>query len=213
MAERSSPGPDLPSGVIVAGGRSRRMGRDKALLDLGGRPVIARVAGSLASACAEVLVAGGEPGRYAFLGLREAPDRYPGLGPLAGVHAGLDAMARPAGLFVACDMPFLSSHLLHGLARRGAEGDVDAVVPRVAGRPEPLCAWYRRTLLPAAEAVLDRGGGPVAALWEAPGARITWMEEDELRRLDPELLSFANLNSPGDYDRARRRWAGDAGAG
>lgn len=201
---------DRPSGIILAGGRSRRMGTDKALLDLGGRPVIAHVAGRLAEVCAEVLVVGADPARYAFLGLPVVPDAFPGLGPLGGIHAGLAAMSRPAGLFVASDMPFLRPSLLRHLAEagRGAAGGVpaDAVVPRLHGRPEPLCALYRRSLEPVAARLLASGGGAVAALFDAEGVRVAWVDEADLRRLDPELSSFWNLNTPEDYRRAVARW-------
>ncbi|HEY8393934.1 MAG TPA: molybdenum cofactor guanylyltransferase [Thermaerobacter sp.] len=104
------------TGVILAGGHSRRMGRDKALLDLGGRPMIARVAEALGRVCAEVLVVDRDPDRYAFLGLPVVLDRKPGFGALSGLHAGLLALPRPYGLFVACDMPFLQPALLRYLA-------------------------------------------------------------------------------------------------
>lgn len=197
------------TGVILAGGQSRRMGRDKALLDLGGRPMIARVAERLGQACAEVLVVDREPGRYAFLGLPVVPDRRPGFGALSGLHAGLLALRRPFGLFVACDMPFLRPPLLRylaALATTAAAAAWDAVVPRRGGRPEPLLAVYGRHLLPVVEDILAGGGGPLRRVLEAPGVRVRWVEEQALRRFDPELVSLVNVNTPEDYRQALRRW-------
>ena len=234
-------GPMAVTGVILAGGRSRRMGRDKALLDLGGRPMLARVAEALGRVCQAVVIVDREPGRYAFLGFPVVVDRRPGFGALSGLHAGLLAMEHPYGIFVACDMPFLDPALLAYMARcaagngrgdmdhgrgfavaaaEGAEGTVraapatgrtgrtgyDAVVPRRGGRPEPLHAVYGRGLIPAVEDLLARGGGPLRLLLTAPGVRVRWVEEPELRRFDPKLRSLTNVNTPEDYERAVQHW-------
>ena len=116
MIGPNSPGGGL-TGIVLAGGASRRMGRDKAFLDLGGRPLIARVIERLASVCAEVLVVAGDVEPYGELGVRLVEDRFRGVGVLGGLHAGLEAAAHELTLAVGCDMPFLRPDLLRAFAR------------------------------------------------------------------------------------------------
>ena len=205
----------LPAaGIVLAGGQSRRMGRDKALLPTPDGPLLHRIARTLATTCAQVLVVDRPPGRYRALGWPLVLDRHPGQGPLAGLHAGLEAMAYPYGLFVACDMPGLTPAVARFLLTEAlaAPGDepADAVVPLRAGRPEPLLAVYARRLAPLAGRLLEAGGGPLRALLDSPGVRVRWVEEDRLRRVDPTLACLVNVNTPADW--AAWQAAEDAGA-
>lgn len=191
--------PPDSTGVILAGGRSRRMGRDKLLLKVGNATLINRVHRALASYCEEIIVVG--PKGYVPTGARLIPDLRPGEGPLAGIEAGLLA-ARHRPVFVAAgDMPFLTGdfvrHLLGFLSDH-----VSAVVPDFGGVPHPLCAAYGREIRPAVSAALDRSVRSVRELLEdLPGVR--YIGERELRRFgDPELF-LMNVNSPEDLTRAR----------
>ncbi len=168
--ERHHPGPEAFSivhgrwalhreatAIVLAGGKSRRMGRDKALLEVDGVPMIKRVVDQLRPHFAEILVSANDPERYAFLGLEVVPDSEPGLGPMVAIASTL-ARARYETCFaVPCDMPDLPVPLmtrLLRLARRGA----DVVVPRTHdGHYEPLFAVYRRRLRPLMEAKLAAG--------------------------------------------------------
>jgi molybdenum cofactor guanylyltransferase len=187
--------------VILAGGKSHRMGRDKLPLMVGKKPLLDRVYLALASCCSEILVAGG--GGYAPAGARRVPDLRPGRqGPLAGIEAGLLA-ARHRAVFVAAgDMPFLTGDLakyLLGLL----SNDVPAVVPDSGGRLHPLCAAYGREVQPAVSAALDRGIRPVRELLEALSG-VRFVRQGELRRFgNPDLL-LTNVNSPEDLERARK---------
>lgn len=199
-------------GFILAGGHSRRMGRDKALLPVGGRPLIAHIASVLRQVCAEVAVIDRSPSRYRFLGLPVITDRRPGFGPLSGLHAGLSSLSGSFGLFVACDMPGLQVDVLRYLASRALAADtarqgcepVDAVVPCREGRPEPLLAVYHRRLLPVVEGILDQGGGSVRQLLTASGVRVHWVPEEQLRALDPSLRSLTNVNTPAQWHEWQR---------
>ena len=196
------------TGVILAGGKSRRMGRDKLPLMVGEKPLLDRVHLALASRCEEILVAGG--GGYVPAGAHHIPDLRPGRqGPLAGIEAGLLA-ARHRAVFVAAgDMPFLTGdfvrHLLGLLS-----GGVPAVVPRFGEMLHPLCAAYGREVRPAVSAALDRGARSVRELLEGL-ADVRYVREEELRRFgDPGLL-LLNVNSPEDLDRARKALHGGEG--
>ena len=194
------------TGVVLAGGESRRMGRDKLRLMVGDKPLLARVCLALASQCDEILVVGG----CAPAGARHVPDLRPGrLGPLAGIEAGLLA-ARHRAVFVAAgDMPFLTGALA-GYLLGLLSGDIPAVVPDFGGRLHPLCAAYEREVRSTASAALDRGTRSVRELLGTlPGVR--YVPEEELRQFgDPELL-LANVNSPEDLDRALKALNGGEG--
>lgn len=180
--------------VILAGGLSRRMGRDKASLPAGDGTLIEHLARRLAPVVAETIVAGGSA-RCNLPGVTMVDDRYPGLGPLAGMHAGLEAARYPRVWVVGCDLPDTDprlASLLYGLA-----GDYDAVVPRIDGEPQGVCAVYDRALASRIESLLAAGERRLKMLLAASNVR--YVASEELRVVDPELRSFRNINTPADY--------------
>ena len=185
---------------MLAGGESRRMGRDKLELEVGGVPLLRRVRDALSARCAELIVVGGEDAA-GLEGVRRIPDERRGLGPLAGMEAELVA-ARNRPVFVAAgDMPFLSVRFVgYLLERLGARG-VSAVVPRHGGRVHPLCAAYDREILPRVESALDRGVRSVRELLENVDS-VEYVEENLRLFGDPDLY-LMNVNSPEDLERAR----------
>ncbi len=183
--------------MVLAGGQSQRMGRNKAALPFDGTPLVLRVARRLAQICHPVYVVARTPETYRDFELPVIVDTLPGHGPLGGLHAGLTAISTAYAVAVACDLPFLHVELLSHLIER-AEG-LDAVVPIVAGRPQPVHAVYHRRVAQAAEAILQGGGGPLWQLLSDPHLAVLYVEEDELRRWDPLLLSFFNINTPEQY--------------
>jgi molybdopterin-guanine dinucleotide biosynthesis protein A len=194
--------------AIQAGGQSRRMGRDKGLVRLGGRPLVAHLLERLSGLADDVVVTTNHPEAYAFLGVRLASDPVPGAGALAGLATALEAAAGDRTLVVACDMPFvrlpLASHLL------ALAADHDAVVPRLAGEFEPLLAVYGRACLPAVQASLAAGQRRVISFFSK--VRLRPVEDDELRLLDPDGRSFFNVNTPEDLLEAERMLAHETGA-
>jgi molybdopterin-guanine dinucleotide biosynthesis protein A len=194
--------PTRVSGVVLAGGESRRLGQNKALLRIGGQTLIERVLDCIAPMSAEVTVVVASPAQAAELplppGARVAIDRYPGCGSLGGIYTGLDASREPWVLLVACDMPFLNPTLLRRLMalRRG----VDAVVPRLNGQPEPLHALYSKTCLEPLERMLQTRQLKIAPLFEA--VRVRYVDEDTIDSIDPGHRSFFNVNSPADAEEA-----------
>src|SRR5262249_20248792 len=130
------------TGVIQAGGRSARMGgQPKALIELGGRPIITRVLAALAPAVDDVLLVTNTPELYAFLALPMVGDVYPDHGALGGIYSGVEAAAGQAALTVACDMPFLHPDVLRLVASRAGEGGV--VIPRTGSPLDALAAGDR----------------------------------------------------------------------
>jgi molybdopterin-guanine dinucleotide biosynthesis protein A len=190
------------SGVILAGGESRRLGRNKALLRIGGQTLIERVMESIAPLSAEVIVVAASPQQAAALSLppevRVVSDLFPRCGSLGGIYTGLSASRGPWSLLVACDMPFLNPRLLRRLMamRRG----VDAVIPCLKGQPEPLHALYSKACLAPMERMLRARRLKIAPLFEA--VRVRYVDEGTIDRIDPDHRSFFNVNSPADMEEA-----------
>jgi molybdopterin-guanine dinucleotide biosynthesis protein A len=190
------------TGIVLAGGASRRMGRDKAFLQLDGTPLIQVVVERLAQVCEEVLVVAGEPHAYAGLGARPVEDRFRGVGVLGGIHAGLDAAAHPLALIVGCDMPFLSPRLLRAFGAWAVGYDV--AVYRHQGYVEPLHGAYRRTCLPAVEAAIRAGRRRIISFF--PQVRVRYVTPEAVTAIDPQARSFRNVNTPEEWRAAREEW-------
>ena len=192
------------AGIVLAGGRSARMGEDKCALGLGGRTLLQRAADALGEVAGELVVAAAAgrepPPPRTALPLRRATDAIAGGGPLAGVLAGLEACSAPVAVVLACDLPFARPALLRLLAERARAG-APFVAPLHDGRPQPLCSAWRRDALPALRERLAAGERAAASMLGVPGAVL--LPPDEWRAADPDAASFANVNTPADLARAR----------
>jgi FdhD protein len=187
---------DGVTGVILAGGQSIRMGRNKALLDYQGRPLIEAVFRTVSSVFSEVLVVTNTPEAFDFLPCPKIPDIYPGKGSLAGIHAALSQCRTPRIFVAACDMPYLDGETIRGLA--GLLGKETVLVPETDSGLEPLHAFYSRDVLPQFEQALQDGRVKIIDLLAAIGARI--VPAGEVARLSPGFASFRNVNSPEEYE-------------
>ena len=183
------------SAAIMAGGRSRRMGRNKALLPYRGKPLIAHVFETLEALFEDIFLVTNDPGPFDFLPCPKIPDRVPGKGPISGIDAALRHSKNPFVLAVGCDAPFLSPLLLALLAEK-AEG-TDLVIPYGLHGPEPLCAIYGKGCLPQIEESLRRGDFPAVAL--IGRVRTREISRDEVASVDPGFRSFRNINTPDDF--------------
>jgi len=193
-------------GVILAGGRSSRMGRDKALLTLGGEPLIARLVRRFSAWFRQVVVVTNTPEAYAFLDVPMVGDRIPGLGPLAGLEAGLCASRYEHAFFCAVDMPFVSEALVRFMVESAPGHDI--VVPAPGGEFEPMHAVYGRGCLPGIARNLEERRLRLISIF--PDVRVREVTDAELARFgDPGRLFF-NCNTPEDLERARR-WSEEEG--
>ena len=184
--------PPAATAVILAGGRSRRMGLNKALLMVDQQTLIARVADQLAF-FPERLIGANDPAELAFLGLPIVPDQRPGCGPLMGLLSCVDRASHELCFVTGCDIPtFDTGYILHLLA---AAAGYDVVVPRRAdGRVEPLLAVYRKTVVPVARAIVEGGGRRVVELFDHLAVRY----------VSGRSLSWSrNLNTMADYPQGR----------
>jgi molybdopterin-guanine dinucleotide biosynthesis protein A len=175
------------------------MGRDKSHLILGGETLVARAARTLSALSDDVVVVANTLEPRGNLAARLTGDVIAGGGALSGIHAGLVAARHEFALVVACDMPFLNLALLRHMASLALGHD--AVVPHWQGESEPLHAIYSRQCITVIEPVLRRGGGRIPELYAA--IRVRYLEPEEIARFDPEGLSFFNINSPDDWERAQ----------
>jgi molybdopterin-guanine dinucleotide biosynthesis protein A len=200
------------SAVILAGGKSRRLGEDKSFLVVDGQPLIARMAGRLTALSDDLIIVTNEPKQYEPLALpvRLVPDEQPGVGSLMGIYSGLKVADHHHALVVACDMPFLSVPLLRYMVRlivpRPLTGDYDVIIPRLGDLLEPLHAIYSKTCLPAIAQLLAQERRQIIAFF--PQVRVRYVVEDEINRFDPYHLSFVNVNTPEDWAQVQTLLAG-----
>ena len=208
MAKSSNPG---IAGFVLTGGASDRMGRDKALLELGGEPLALRAVHLLGEVGVSATLVGA-PDRYRHLGAPVLPDSVEGKGPLAGIVTSLEATRSDWNFVLACDLPYLERPLarfLSGLALETGGGvdaitATDAIVPRIRGRWQPLCAIYHRRCLPAFEQVLVSGHPKIADAFDS--LRVRSVEENDLHRAGVSLRGLENMNTPEQYEEAKLRF-------
>jgi molybdopterin-guanine dinucleotide biosynthesis protein A len=185
--------------AILVGGKSRRMGRDKSRLVLQGETLVARAVRTLAPLTDDLILVTNTPELFVDLSARLIGDALIGGGALSGIHASLLAARYEWALVVACDMPFLNVGLLRYMASLTVGHTV--VVPRWRGGLEPLHTFYSRQCIPVIEPILRRGGGRIVEFYERVSVR--YVEPDESIHFDPEGLTFFNVNSPEDWERAQ----------
>ena len=202
------------AGFILAGGESSRMGVDKGLLEIAGEPMIVRAARLVESVVGAPAVVVGTPEKYRELGLRAIADDWPGCGPLGGIATALRASEADWNLVVACDLPYLTREWLEFLLQRARDSAEEAVVPMNLTAEnkrgaEPLCAVYHKGCEPALRRALEHGVRKVTdGLAEL---RVEVIEPKEWKGFDSDGLLFKNVNTPTDYEEAKRRFAGRAG--
>jgi len=191
------------SGFVLAGGKSTRMGQDKAALTLNGRTLLEHALAALRTVCRDVAVLGTYE-RYGTL----APvyeDIHPGCGPLGGIHAALNNSHAAFNLVIAVDTPFLVPDFLSYLAERAVESGMVVTTPEIDDYTQPLCTVYSLDFLPIAERAIKGGNYKITPLF--PRGKTLVIKESELKRFAFGAEMFENLNTPEDIDRARRRFS------
>ena len=196
--DHTNPPTEGITGVILAGGKSSRYGRNKALVDVDGLPLIERVIRVMESVFQRLVLITNTPHEYAYLQLPMYEDLIKGLGPIGGILTGLEAISDEAGFFVACDMPFLNKELVRHMIE--VRDDFSAVVPRIGWKIEALHALYSKRGLPAIRKLIASGEYQVIKFFDR--IRVRWLEEGEIRTFDPKLRSFLNVNRPEELSEA-----------
>ncbi|HEY3425694.1 MAG TPA: molybdenum cofactor guanylyltransferase [Negativicutes bacterium] len=184
------------SGIILAGGRSLRMGQDKTLLLFNNETLIERTIKELQNVVDEIIIASNHTAKYNIPSLVEVPDTYPGMGPLGGLHAGLIASKYQHAFVISGDMPLFTGALATYLLERRAGYDV--IVPEIRSRWEPLCAVYSRSCIKPIENCLQADVRKVYRFY--PQVRVLKISEPELKLVGDVEELFYNLNTPEDFN-------------
>ena len=193
--------------AIIAGGQSRRMGRDKAFVELGGKTLIEHVIKrSRDLGQAETILITNKSADYAHLGLPMYADVLPDKGSLGGIYTALMVAQSSDVLVLACDMPFINTELLRFMiAQMDAEADI--VVPRVDGYPQGLHAIYKKSCIEPIREQLAAHRLKIIRFYDR--MRVRYLDEDEYRAFDPDGQSFTNLNTPAELELAQKQFPHD----
>ncbi len=211
------------TGYVMAGGGSTRFGRDKALVEVGGRPMLARMTALMQGITEQVKIVG-TPEKYAEFGIEVVSDRWPGEGPLGGIiTALLDAASHSAPfeqsrqqphadnlhaadwcLIVSCDMPFLTHDWLAYLSKRAAASTAQVVMPVSAGGPEPLCACYRADGAETLQAAFEAGVRKITEALKHVTTEV--LDEVHWKRFDSAGRLFWNMNTAADFEEVLSVW-------
>ena len=190
--------------IVLAGGKGLRLGRDKALETVDGQSLLQRVVTQLSSFSDEIIIVTAKgkslPQFFDNPSFKIVADAYPGRGALVGLASGLAASKAHYNLAVACDMPFLNPALLRYML--GLMAGFDMVLPRLNDMVEPLHAIYAKSCLAPLERLLGEGHMRFNALFGL--VRVRYVEADEIDRFDPHHLSFFNVNTESDLERAQQ---------
>ena len=196
------------TGIILAGGKSSRLGRDKAWEDVGGQRIIDRVIGALQSSCDEVLIIGDRPERQNELSLPKCiqyrSDELKGRGSIGGLYTGLKASDTLWSLVVACDMPFISRELIRFMLSIISKNRCDAIVPIINGRYQPTHALYNSTCIPFIEKNISSGNFRMDSYFDE--IYLEEISEDVINSIKGAELSFFNVNTEDDLFTAREQY-------
>jgi molybdenum cofactor guanylyltransferase len=188
--------------IISAGGKSSRIGTDKALVKVGGKTILERIIERTKDlGQAETLLISNDVEKYRQFGLTTYADVFPDKGSLGGIYTGIHYASSPYSLIIACDMPFLSVPLLNYMISLIDE-KYELIVPRVTGHPEPLHALYHKTCLEPINKRIEANQLKVMDFYE--GLKIRYLDEDEYLEFNPNGTAFMNVNSPEDLAEANR---------
>jgi molybdopterin-guanine dinucleotide biosynthesis protein A len=191
--------PDV-TGVILAGGESKRMGRrNKALMEIGGTPIISRVVDVLGQCLEETIIITNTPGAYEFLNLPMRRDIKPGRGSLGGLYTALISVETQYAFLTACDMPFLNVDVINLML--GMINGADVIIPSVDNYFEPLHAIYSKSCIPVIEELLEKHDLKILNLF--PKLKIREVKGEQLRPLAPDLRFLINVNTLSQLDNAR----------
>jgi len=193
--------------IVLAGGRSTRMGQNKALLPLKGRPLIGHIIGVLREIFQEILIVSNQVEIYKDMRVKVIPDLVPGKGPLSGIHSGLFHSSTWYNFLVACDMPFLDQEFILYLLERSR--GFEALIPSFRDRLQPLHAVYTKGCLPVVESFLIRTPGGIKVEEIFPHLKVFFLKVETLdRHWDFEKIFF-NINTPEDLKKAQKMAEGE----
>jgi len=191
--------------IILSGGKSSRMGTNKALLKINEKPNVERIRDMLNIYFNDIILVTNDPEQYQFLQLTMTSDHFSSKGPLAGIHAGLIASDYDVNFIVACDMPFVSGELASVLV--GLCGDYDAVIPVINGVQHPLFAVYRKKIVSQIAQNIEADRLAIKSVLDH--FNVLYVTEEDLQAYSSKLdRVFFNMNHPDEYKSAKK-WAAE----
>ncbi len=192
------------TGVILAGGKSRRMGKDKALIPVGGIPVIKRIIYVFNEIFKDIFIVSDRGNRYRDLGYREVADLIPHKGPLGGIYTALYYATTDLIFVTSCDMPFISGKVIRFIIEKGIKDKYDMVIPEVDGRLHPLHGLYRKTCMTHILEKIKTGVLDLHSVIKgAKGLHVRVVSREEIIPFDPSMTSFFNMNTMEDLIKAQ----------
>jgi molybdopterin-guanine dinucleotide biosynthesis protein A len=191
----------LVSIAILAGGQSKRIGRDKAFLEVAGSPLLERILVRVRPLTDDLFISTNSPETYQQFGLRGVPDVYPHKAALGGIYSAIQAARHVHVLIVACDMPFLNVDLLQHLINLAPTADVIVPLIEPAQSPETLLAIYSKNCLPVIKSQLLANRLRIVDFFDE--VLVRYVERDEIAKFDPHFYSFINVNTPADWQKAQ----------
>jgi len=192
------------TGIILAGGKNLRMGKNKAFLEINGRRIIDRTKDLFLELFDEVLVVTNSPLEYVDLNLRLVADLIPEKGSLGGIYTGLFHSSHARAFVAACDMPFLNRSLIQHLIQRAPNFDI--VIPKTDDGFQPLHAVYSQNCLPFMEELLRQNNLKIIDFFRR--VEVCEVPMEEILPLDPDLRAFLNINTPEDFREIERSFSG-----
>lgn len=191
---------DMGTAIILAGGKSSRMGFDKQFLKLRDKFIIEMITERLQKVFGEIIIVTGRPDEYAKYGLKLVEDEVKDFGPLAGIHVGLKSSGSMHNYIVACDMPFINlkylEYMMELIEQHG--GMVDGVITRLGEWIEPFNAFYSKSLLPKIEENMEKGKRQINILLQ--DSNVLYISESKARVFSPDWGMFTNVNTQKDYE-------------
>lgn len=191
------------TGIVLFGGESKRMGKDKAAIEVGGVSLIRKTINLFKEVFPEVIAISKETGRLGDLGCKEVQDAYPGKGPMVGILTGLEESGTDYIFAAACDMPFINEKVIDLIVSNGIGHDV--ALPIISGKTDPLHALYSKDCFEKMLHFMENEGRSLNRFIDSlPDGSVKYVSEDEIKSVDPEALSIFNMNTPEELERAKR---------
>jgi molybdenum cofactor guanylyltransferase len=189
------------TGVILSGGKSLRMGEDKAFIEIEGMPIVQRICHLFLLLFQEVIIVTNRKERYLQFGVKVYDDIIPDLGALGGLYTAITSASFSYSFVVACDMPFLKRSVIEYLIQR--RDDYDAIIPRTRDGLQPLHAIYSKNCIEAIQTVLKQNKRRIIDF--LPLVHPNLVDSSEFYSLDPDMESFININTPEDFNLYKKR--------
>lgn len=193
------------SAIILAGGDARRLGgANKAVVEIGGTPLLELVLDAVSKVCEETLIVSRTPDAFGGYASKSVADLVPQTGPLGGLLTGLVASTNDLNFAVACDMPLLNTRFISYMIDR-IPPEADMLIPRLNGFVEPLHALYRKSCIAPIKQRLEAGDRKLSSFFDL--VNVTQVRREEIEPFDPHLAMFTNINCPEDIDTVERMLA------